>query len=223
MQKEEHDPVLILHRLRDFNWTMTKLDILVKISLKGSTQRLTNYTNFFTNVCDDEEGNTTYQCNELKQFNSSCESLKENYGDMVAKLSSCVQVRFADLNVNVIFKHLLTILDVGIWPTENRTNLSSYGDRAIEELVVFLKSLLQRNGCKVELISTQWDILKSRVCDMMVDVQEVKYVDLWSKVLTNISLKEECVDVLHVINLLLITPFTNAKVERMFRVKRVKK
>ena len=46
MQKEEHDPILILRRLRDFNWTKTKLDILVKSSLQGSTQRLTNYTNF---------------------------------------------------------------------------------------------------------------------------------------------------------------------------------
>lgn len=136
---------------------------------------------------------------------------------MVAKLSSCVEGRFADLNVNVIFKHLLIILDVSVWPTENRTNLTSYGDIAIEELVVFLKSLLQRNGCKVELISTQWDVLKSRVCDMIVDFREVKYLDVWSKVFTNISLKDQCTDVLHVINLLLITPFTNAKVERMSR------
>lgn len=136
---------------------------------------------------------------------------------MVAKLSSCVEGRFADLNVNVIFKHLLIILDVSVWPTENRTNLTSYGDKAIEELVVFLKSLLQRNGCKVELISTQWDVLKSRVCDMIVDFREVKYLDVWSKVFTNISLKDQCTDVLHVINLLLITPFTNAKVERMSR------
>ena len=143
MQKEEHDPVLILRRLRDFNWTMAKLDILAKNSLEGSTQRLTNYTNFLQNVTEDDEGNnTTYQGIDLKQFDSSCESLKENYGDMVAKLSSCVEGRFADLNVNVIFKHLLTILGVSVWPTENRTNLTSYGERAIEELVVFLKSLL---------------------------------------------------------------------------------
>ena len=51
---------------------------------------------------------------------------------------------------------------------------------------------------------------------MIVDVQEVRYLDVWSKVFTNISLKDECADVLHVVNLLLIMPFTNAKVERMF-------
>lgn len=131
---------------------------------------------------------------------------------MVTKLSACVQERFADLNVNV-----------STWPAENKSNLIGYGDEAMEELVVYLKSLLERNGCKVELIPTQWDVLKSRVCDMLVSVREVNYLDVWSKIFTNTPLKGECVDVLHIINLLLITPFTNAKVERMFsRMKRVK-
>ena len=146
MQKEEHNPVLILRRLGDFNWTMTKLGMLVKTSLQGSTQRLTNYTNFLQSVSENDEGNTTHQSIEIKQLESRCESFKENYGDMVAKLSACVEGRFADLNINVIFKHLLTILDVNIWPPENITNITSYGDIAIEELVVFLKSSLQRNG-----------------------------------------------------------------------------
>ena len=45
---------------------------------------------------------------------------------------------------------------------------------------------------------------------------------VWSKIFTNIPLKDVCADVLHIINLLLITPFTYANVERMFsRMKRV--
>ena len=86
MQKEEHDPVLILRRLRDFNWTMAKLDILVKNSLQVSTQRLTNYTNFLQNICEDDECNKTYQGIERKQFDSSCESLKENYSHQIKLL-----------------------------------------------------------------------------------------------------------------------------------------
>ena len=43
------------------------------------------------------------------------------------------------------------------------------------------------------------------------------------KLLVNESVKSQCSDVLHVIELLLITPFTNAKLERMFsRMNRVK-
>ena len=48
----------------------------------------------------------------LKQFDSSCESLKENYANMVTKLNCFFKGQFADLNVKIIFKHLLTILDV---------------------------------------------------------------------------------------------------------------
>ena len=33
MQKEEHDPVLMLRRIQEFNWTMTKLQLLVENSL----------------------------------------------------------------------------------------------------------------------------------------------------------------------------------------------
>lgn len=48
----------------------------------------------------------------------------------------------------------------------------------MEELVVYLKSLLERNECEVELISTQLDVLKSRVCDMLIGVREVDYLDV---------------------------------------------
>ena len=47
-------------------------------------------------------------------------------------------------------------------------------------------------------------------------LKDVNYLEVWAKLLTNKSVKEDCSDVLHVIELLLITPFTNAKVERMF-------
>ena len=47
-------------------------------------------------------------------------------------------------------------------------------------------------------------------------LKDVNYLEVWAKLLTNTSVKEDCSDVLHVIELLLITPFTNAKVERMF-------
>ena len=44
LQKEEHDPVLILRRIQDFNWAMTKLKVLVDNAIVGNTNRLTNYT-----------------------------------------------------------------------------------------------------------------------------------------------------------------------------------
>ena len=48
----------------------------------------------------------------------------------------------------------------------------------MEVLVVDLKFLLEGNECEVELISTQFYVLKSRVCDMLIGVREVHYLDV---------------------------------------------
>ena len=58
---------------------------------------------------------------------------------------------------------------------------------------------------------------------MLVVVNQVKCLEIWARVLTNDNLKKKCSDVMHIIELLLITPFTNAELERMFsRMNRVK-
>ena len=51
---------------------------------------------------------------------------------------------------------------------------------------------------------------------MLVSLNQVKYLEIWSIILMNNNLKNECSDMLHIIELLLITPFTNAKLEHMF-------
>ena len=46
---------------------------------------------------------------------------------------------------------------------------------------------------------------------------------MWQKIFRNESIKQECKNVLHVFEIMLIVPFTNAKVERLFsRMNRVK-
>ena len=65
--------------------------------------------------------------------------------------------------------------------------------------------------------------LKNCVKHTVSGLKDVNYLEVWAKLLTNKSVKEDCSVVLHVIELLLITPFTNAKVERMFsQMNRVK-
>ena len=43
---------------------------------------------------------------------------------------------------------------------------------------------------------------------MVIGVNQVKYLEIWARVLTNDNLKKECSDVMHIIEL-------NAKLERM--------
>ena len=44
----------------------------------------------------------------------------------------------------------------------------------------------------------------------------MKYLDVWKKISTNADVKHKCRNGLDIIEILLVTPFSNAKLERMF-------
>jgi hypothetical protein len=222
MQKDKHDPVTMLRRVQEFSWTMAKLQMLVANSLDGNSSRLTNYIKFMQEVLEDDGGNKVYQNIKLKEFHSSKRALEESLGEMVTRICCSVEERFADLSTSPIYKHLVSILDVSCWPLDERS-LLNYGDSAIDDLIELWKELLKTNGCVTMNIPAQWDVLKNRMQPMLVSLNQVKYLEIWSRILTNNDLKNECSDVLHIIELLLITPFMNAKLEHMFsRMNRVK-
>ena len=52
---------------------------------------------------------------------------------------------------------------------------------------------------------------------------KAKYLDIWERIFINKETVKECDNILYLIEILLITPFSNGKLERMFsRVLRVK-
>ena len=112
-----------------------------------------------------------------------------------------------------VFKDLVDILDCTKWPTDV-TQLLSYGDSNMTELIKHFTPLLERNLCNIAEIPAEWDILKNRLCHLI--HPNSSYLDVWSRVLTSEEFWKECANVLHIIELLLITPFSNAKLKRMF-------
>ena len=80
------------------------------------------------------------------------------------------------------------------------------------ELIEHFMPLLENNSCEVAEISAEWDTLKNRLRPLF----HSSYLDVWSGVFTSSEFQEDCANVLHIIELLLITPFSNAKLERMF-------
>jgi hypothetical protein len=50
--------------------------------------------------------------------------------------------------------------------------------------------------------------MKNRLCHLI--HPNSSYLDVWSRVLTSEEFRKECANVLHIIELLLITPFSNA-------------
>ena len=84
------------------------------------------------------------------------------------------------------------------------------------ELTEHSTLLLEQNSCKIESITAEWDILKNRLL-LSLDTNS-KYLDVWLQVFATTNIKSECSNVLHIIELLLIIPYLNDKLERMFSV-----
>ena len=78
------------------------------------------------------------------------------------------------------------------------------------------EKLLSQNGCNIEEIPPEWDRVKAYLELILKSQTKIDYLDVWKSIFTNYNIKRECKNVLHVIELLLITPVTNAKLERVF-------
>ena len=169
---------------------------------------------------EQNETGFVYQDIKLKDFEYSKAALEKPFVDMVRKICSAVEIRFEDLRKNPIYENLIPILDIETWP--DGAILFTYGESCIDEIVEALEPLLISNQCHVKNIPNQWSSLKQRVIEIKKGcATKLNYLDVWQKLLVNESVKRS--DVLHVIELFLITPFINAKLQRMFsRMNRVK-
>ena len=225
LQQEKHDPVYMLRNVHEFNWSKcqnVKMQLLVENVFLGSTKKLTNYTKFLSVV---EQNETGFVCQDikLKDFESCKAALEKSFVDMVRKICSAVESRFEDPRRNPIYENLIPILDVETWP-DDADILFTYGESCINEIVEALESHLISNQCNIKNIPNQWSSLKQRVIEIKKGcATELNYLDVWQKLLVNESVKSQCSNILYVIELLLITPFTNTKLQQMFtRMNRVK-
>ena len=135
MQKDEHDPVFMLQRVQEFNWTMSKLQILVENSIDKTTRKLTNYTTLLAEITEDENRDAFYQEIKLKEFNSSKQFVERSFVDIITKICHSVDGRFGDLKCSPIYNYLVPIL-ISAWPKDEKS-LMDYGDDAINELGEF--------------------------------------------------------------------------------------
>ena len=87
----------------------------------------------------------------------------------------------------------------------------------------YFEVLLQNGKCDTTKILDEWEILKTYVVPVIMNNKSSGYSEIWKYKFTNHEVKPECMNLLHVFKILLITPTTNAKVKRMFwRMARIK-
>lgn len=219
-QQEKHDPVKAVRRIQDFTWTMAKLKLLIDNSLESDNNKLTHYNRLRSQIEVKEDGKRYYQNVKLKNFNSTRKAVPGYYNDCIIRITDSMEGRFHNLTESPVFKHLTSLLDVAIWPKEN---LTSFGDSQINELLQHFRLVLTENGCDIYEAQNEWDVLKNTAYQIQINNPKASYLDTWKKLFCNEGLRKECENILHLIEILLITPFTNAKVERVFsRMARVK-
>ena len=76
--------------------------------------------------------------------------------------------------------------------------------------------MLNNNGCEIDEMQQEWMTLKTYVIPMHNNSPKVRYLEIWERVFSNDNIIEECKNVLHIFKILLITPFSNTKLECMF-------
>ena len=83
-------------------------------------------------------------------------------------------------------------------------------------MVDHFREILLKKNCKIGLLNAEWQVLKSFMVPLIKNNKAFPCLDIWKQTFTNSELKSECKDVLHLLEILFVMTFTNAKLERIF-------
>ena len=206
MQQELHNPVKVIKRIQEFNWTMTKLVIVLDEALCEGTV-LTHYKKFLDSVEINADGKPAYQGMQLNRYKRTKKRIQNHYLLTVSNICDSVQKRFKNILDSPIFKHIESLVETFAWPIKE--DCGTFGNSAIAELRNHFQTLLKNNECDIEKIDSEWLTLKTHMIPVVQnqDRQKSNYLDIWKKIFQNESIKQECKKVLHVFEIMLIVPF----------------
>ena len=119
-----------------------------------------------------------------------------------------MESRFQDqLNSLQFLKIRFHYLKHKTWATEI---INEFDDKQINIANHFTEICYQKNGCNLNVINEEWQVLKSFVLPLIANNKNSTYLEVWKRVFVNIETKKI------IFELWLFLPFTNAKLERMF-------
>ena len=137
-------------------------------------------------------------------------NIPEQYLSSIANICANIEKGFSDIKKFT-------------WPVKLTSPV--FGNDAIRKICEHFKELCVKNGCNMTTVPGEWLMLKTQVV-LIVENQgksNIKHLEVWEKVFQCKDEKEDCSNILHMIELMLIVVFTNTKLERLFsRVNRVK-
>ena len=139
---------------------------------------------------------------------SSIKALNNNYCKATVSIFANMESRFQDqLNSLQFLKIRFHYLKHKTWATEI---INEFDDKQINIANHFTEICYQKNGCNLNVINEEWQVLKSFVLPLIANNKNSTYLEVWKRVFVNIETKKI------IFELWLFLPFTNAKLERMF-------
>lgn len=112
LQADDNDPVKALRRIKEFHWTMVKLE--------ASTFGTATF-DAFKKACkaaEDDETKLSYQDVLLTNYRRALTGAARQRREWMDAIVVCLGNRFKDLQEAPVYKHLCPILDTQSWPVK---------------------------------------------------------------------------------------------------------
>ena len=138
-------------------------------------------------------------------------AFQTSHQNYINALTHSLHGRFDDLQQQDVFKGV-KLLDPRIWPTDQEL-LKSFGHRELSLVTLHFKLLLK--DVNIDLLVCEWDTIKMFWLD---NLREMSRQDVLSTLLSRLESKYP--NLVHLIELLLVFPVSNAKVECGFSAMR---
>lgn len=211
-QRESIDVVEVMRGVKTFFRIMEKLKESPEIIFDtGRVRGFLGSVDAENDEENDQRNRHIYKNVPLTHFDRAKNSLNSSNGNILSQITECFTVRFDMTNSGNLFSVLVKVLDTEFYPGEGMDD--DYGTEEIRVLTDRFCSLLTANGCDITRIEREWDMLKQFV--VTTGLRNMKYSDVWAKILT-CSKKQSFENILHVIEILMVIPVSNAVLERMF-------
>ena len=149
MQQELYNPVKVIKRIQEFNWTMTKLVIVLDEARCEGT--VLTHKKFLDSVEINADGKPAYQGIQLNRYKRTKKLIQNHYLLTVSNICDSVQKRFKNIIDSPIFKHIESLVDTFAWPIKE--DCGTFGNSAIAELRNHFQTLLKNNVISRKLIA----------------------------------------------------------------------
>ena len=201
---------------------MSKLQLIIENSLdENDDGKVKTCSKTFCLEVENDNGEFCYQsikvefCYQrikLAKYELSIKWAKTVYPSAISNICTKVEQILSSFVVSVAFSNILLLLDTKSWPKDD---FVSFGNCKINKLTEHYMALLNKNGCDVSKISSEWTHSMTYIFPMLHNSPNKSYFKIWHWIFTNNEVMVECQSIMHIFEILMTVPFMNAIVEHL--------